>query len=481
MKKNIIYILFISITLYACSDFLEQEPGEQISIEEQLSNKNGILAALNGIYRDIEDILSSRHAIYADVQGGNITFTPSTVTNLVEIPTVIENSYNFSDLEDESNYADYYAAFYDIINQGNILLFYLPEFTFLTSEEQQQLEAELLTIRAFAHYQLSIHYAQNYNFTSDASHLGIVYNTAPLTIGEDFPSRLTMSETYDHLKSDLNEALELYTENQSLAGPVYSYFNTNTTKALYARIALQMNDWETAFSMSDAVIKTSGISLTSKENYITEWEAEEISVSEVILEFSAPRTTEGQVSSSISEHFIYNSSNNYGRYVASGDLANLYDNGDIRKDMFLEVSIPTNTNNILTNEPYYFTKKFQGNPGTPFIRLSEIYLIRAEANARLEQLNSALTDLNTIRERANLAALTDTSNILEDIFTERRKELAFEGHLLFDLIRFKKDVTRNLGCISTVCGLTYPSNNYILPIPSSSTDFNENIIQNEGY
>lgn len=481
MKKKIIYILFISITLFACSDFLEQEPGEQISIEEQLSNKSGVLAALNGIYRDIEDLMSSRYVIYADVQGGNITFSPSSLTNLVEIPTVIENSYNFSDLEDQSDYADYYAALYEIINQANIILFYSANYSFLTSEEQQQLEAELLTVRAFAHYQISIHYAQNYNFTSDASHLGIVYNTAKLTVGEDFPTRLTMFETYNHLKSDLNKALDLYTENQSLAGPEYSYFNENTTKALYARIALQMNDWETAFSMSDAVIKTSGKALTTKENYISEWEAEETPVSEVILEFSAPRTTEGQVSSSISEHFIYNSNTNYGRYVASGDMVNLYDADDIRKNMFLEVSLPTKVNNITADEAYYFTKKFQGNAGTSFIRLSEMYLIRAEANARQNLLDDALIDLNIIRERANISALTETSNLLESIFSERRKELAFEGHLFFDLARFKMDVNRDLGCIGTVCGLTYPSNKYILPIPSSSIDFNENIIQNEGY
>ena len=481
MKKNLIYILLISFTFYACSDFLDQEPGEQISIKEQLSNKNGVLSALNGIYRDIEGLLSAREIIYADLQGGNITFTPSTVSKLIEIPTIIENSYNFSDLADESNYETYYSDLYEIINQSNVLLFYFDEFTFLTTEEQNQLKAELLTIRAFAHYQLCIHYAQNYNFTTNASHLGIVYNTKPLTIGKDFPFRLTVAETYNQLKLDLDTALDLFTKTPSLPGPDYSYFNAKTTQALYARIALQMNDWEKAFSLSDTVIKTSGITLTNKENYISEWEADETPVSEIILEFSAPRTTEGQVSSSISAHFIYNSNSNYGRYVASEDLVNLYNDEDIRKNMFLEINLPTNTDNIVTNQTYYFTKKFQGNAGTSFIRLSEMYLIRAEANARLNLLEDALTDLNTIRTRANLPILTDDSNILNDIFMERRKELAFEGHLLFDSVRFKKGIDRNSGCISTVCSLAYPSSKFILPIPQSSTQLNENITQNEDY
>lgn len=474
-------MLCFFLSFYACSDFLDQEPDQQISIKEQLSSKEGILMAINGIYRDIEALLSSREVIYADVQGGNITFTPSRVNFFVTTPSIIESSYNFSDQEQGSDYAGYYADLYDIINQTNVLLSYFDTFTFLSDNEKNQLQAELLTIRAFAHYQVTIHYAQNYNFTTIGSHLGIVYNTSPIIAGVDFPSRLTLNETYNLLKSDLDTALNLYTNTQTLTGPLYSYFNPTTTKTLYARIALQMNDWEKAFTLSDNVISTSGISLTSKENYVAEWEFDEDPISEVILEFSAPRTSEGNVSSSISEHFIYNSNANYANYVASGDLLQLYESADIRTNMFLQQNLPTIINNIKTDIPYYFTKKFQGKPGTTFIRLSEMYLIRAEANARLNNLDDALIDLNTIRERSNLLALNTTATILNDIFLERRRELAFEGHLLFDIVRFKKDVTRNLGCTGSVCSLTYPSNYFVLPIPSSSTDLNENIQQNEGY
>ena len=110
-----------------------------------------------------------------------------------------------------------------------------------------------------------------------------------------------------------------------------------------------------------------------------------------------------------------------------------------------------------------------------------MYLIRAEANARLNKPTEALQDLNSIRERANLSALTATANLLEEIFLERRRELAFEGHLFFDIIRFKKDVIRDKGCLANVCNLNYPSNFFILPIPQSSIELNENIQQNEGY
>jgi hypothetical protein len=481
MKKTTLYILVLCMTFYACSDFLDQEPDQQISINEQLSSKEGVLMALNGIYKDLEVLFSSREIIYADVQGGNITFTPATNDKLIETPSSIEKSYEFSDREDESDYANYYKKLYGIINQTNVIFSKFDSYAFFTENEQNQLQAELLTIRAFAHYQIAIHYAQPYHFTTDASHLGVIYNTTILIAGVDFPSRSTLKETYDLIKFDLNTALSLYTNTQALAGPNHSYFNTNTTQALYARMALQMNDWEQAFNAANTVITTSGVSLTSKENYVAEWELDEVPISEILLEFSAPRTSEGDVSSSISAHFIYNSPINYAKYVASGDLLNLYEPNDIRADMFLEVPLPTIINNIEQDLPYYFTKKFQGNAGTSFIRLSEMYLIRAEANARLANMTNALADLNTIRERSNLLPLEITANVLESIFLERRRELAFEGHLLFDIARYKKDVNRNLGCIANTCNLSYPSNFFILPIPASSTDLNENIQQNEGY
>ena len=458
--------------IVSCNDFLKLEPGQQISIKEQLSTKNGLELSLNGLYYDIEDLFSSFQVIYPDVQGGNITFSPVINNKEVSISSIIENSYNFSDFAEDSNYTGFYTSLYDIINQINVILVYFDTYTFLSQDERNQLQAELLAMRAFAHYQISIMYAQNYNFTSDASHLGIVYNTSPLLIGVDFPARKTMQETYTLLKNDLNTALSLFTNTQFLAGASISLFNATTTEALYARIALQMNDWETAYNYADTIITTSGISLTSKE---------EDPVSEIILEFSVRRTTEGAVSQSISQWFAYESNTNYARYIASGDLLDLYTPDDVRANMFLEQQLPTKVNGVDVNLPYYFTKKYQDGAGTTFIRLSEMYLIRAEANARLNKPTEALSDLNIIRERANLSALNSSSDILEEIFLERRRELAFEGHLLFDIIRFKKNIIRNKGCLANVCNLNYPSNFFILPIPQSSTLLNENIQQNEGY
>ena len=71
-------------------------------------------------------------------------------------------------------------------------------------------------------------------------------------------------------------------------------------------------------------------------------------------------------------------------------------------------------------------------------RLADIYLLRAECRARLNKNAEAIADLNEIRKRAN-AKLYDASEYGGDlrfaIFKEREKELLFEGHRYYDVIR----------------------------------------------
>ena len=291
-----------------------------------------------------------------------------------------------------------------------------------------------------------------------------------------------MAGTYEALKVDLDQALELFGNENILSGEAdYAYWNAINTQALYGRMALQMNDWEQALFYSNEVINNSGVTLIPESSYVSEWEENLLPVSEVLMEFATPKNDEGSVSSSISEHYRFNSDDDYGSYVASGDLIELYSPDDVRAGMFNEQLLTTSINQVDTEVNYFFTKKFQGDAGVILIRLSEMYLIRAEANVRLGNDAQAITDLNMIRTRAGLEALADDSDILEEIFLERRRELAFEGHLLFDLMRYRKDIVRENGCISLQCDLSYPSDFFILPIPFTSIGLNENIEQNAGY
>jgi hypothetical protein len=483
--KYLKYIIIILIfSLQSCSDFLEQEPGTQTSIDELLQNKEGVLIALKGLYKDVEaNVRGERFAVYSDLQGGNIKFTPTSSGNsLGQITpgTNIREVYSFEDTEETSNFASFYSGNYSIINQANLILEYTPKLTDATDAEKKQIKAEALTIRAYAHFLLSQVYCQDYGYTPDASHLGIVYNTESIKAGLKYPKRETLATTYSLIINDLKTAVDNYSDASLMAGPAYSYFNRNNAKALLARVYLYKKDWANAYETANDVITNSGSKLMTSADYIAQWEQPDLPVSEALLEFSIPKDAESNASSSMASYFGVNA-NTYARYVASNDLLNLYENNDIRKQLFLTANLQTLVNGLLTPVPYNFTLKFQDNAGYVAFRLSEMYLIRAEASFENNQAALAMEDINTIRARANATLLTNTSNLKEEIFLERRRELCFEGHLFFDLVRNHKDIDRNDGCISTNCSMTYPSLKFVLPIPQYNINLNENLQQNESY
>jgi hypothetical protein len=144
----------------------------------------------------------------------------------------------------------------------------------------------------------------------------------------------------------------------------------------------------------------------------------------------------------------------------------------------------------ISGTSYFFTKKYATGStlATPvkILRLSEIYLIRAEA--AVEKTNTDFTqanaDLNTIIKRADPSAVTANYSVKTDlvnaILLERRKELAFEGNLLFDLLRKGKDIVRN-DCNASICNLPNTDYRLVMPFPAETVNANRSMVQNQGY
>jgi hypothetical protein len=100
----------------------------------------------------------------------------------------------------------------------------------------------------------------------------------------------------------------------------------------------------------------------------------------------------------------------------------------------------------------YYLRKFMNEAHTDLItyrstqtwvelRLAEVYLNRAEANFRLGNSGPAISDLNTVRGRSGVA-LPPLSGLSGDalfkaIRQERKIELAYEGHLYWDMRRWR--------------------------------------------
>ena len=110
------------------------------------------------------------------------------------------------------------------------------------------------------------------------------------------------------------------------------------------------------------------------------------------------------------------------------------------------------------------------------LRLADVILLYAEALNENGNSSSAITQLNKIRSRANLANVTATAKatVRTAIANERRLELALEGHRWFDLVR--------TGTVNTEMGMTIDSNYHLFPIPTSEIFASNGVItQNPGY
>jgi starch-binding outer membrane protein, SusD/RagB family len=87
-----------------------------------------------------------------------------------------------------------------------------------------------------------------------------------------------------------------------------------------------------------------------------------------------------------------------------------------------------------------------------------------------------LTYVNYITSRRNATPIASTgAQLFEDIITERRKELAFEGDRYLDLQRLKRDVVRSVNYPAAARNIPYSNFRRVLPIPQAELDANENI------
>lgn len=126
------------------------------------------------------------------------------------------------------------------------------------------------------------------------------------------------------------------------------------------------------------------------------------------------------------------------------------------------------------------TTKFQFNSpnDVPIMRISDIYLIRAEAKLRNGDAAGALADVNYLRSKRSAAGKTLpalASVTLDDILKERGYELYWEGLRRQDLIRFGKfgDAWQE----KPVTAAT----KILFAIPTSAISVNANLTQNPSY
>lgn len=146
--------------------------------------------------------------------------------------------------------------------------------------------------------------------------------------------------------------------------------------------------------------------------------------------------------------------------------------------------------------PKFYILKASGQEGVPHLwspvisRLAEMYLIKAEAYAKLNNATAALENVNIIRQRAGIPVYESTADfpegkdLLEIVLEERRLELAFEGHRKFDVFRNNLTMDRRYPGTHLTGSDPYfeilPTDDRVIEyIPESQINAQPSLIQND--
>ncbi|WP_413998632.1 RagB/SusD family nutrient uptake outer membrane protein [Flavobacterium sp. W1B] len=451
MKKynyKIILISLLTFSFVSCDDNLTITPEQAITTDMAIKTPSNLKKILNSAYGDARS-----SALY----GGGIALASELIANDGDLywdGTYIQpGQYDEKAiLTDNSFVESMWLRAYKISNQANIILDNLAVFTDDTDKDITQGEAKFL--RGLVYFDLARLFAKPYVSGSVNSQLGVPIMLEPILDPHKitFPSRNTLEEVYNQVILDLTDAYNLLPETNGIYATKYS------AAALLARVYLQKGDYLNARNMADIVINDSGTTLTA--TFAKAFNNPENSTEDLFA---------WQVSSqdaSANDFNVFWAGEDFGGRSGNPDISietqhwDIYDDAaDQRAGFFYEAD-------------YWCTTKWQNQfANIPFLRLAEMYLIRAESNFRLGTLIglSPVDDINMLRGRSGASLFLSVD--LATILMERKRELSFEGFALFDAKRLRQ----NIGSIP------YNANNLVLPIPLREMDVNKNLVQNDGY
>ena len=463
MKKynHKIVILSVCISLLglivSCDSFTEVDlPSSQLTAGDVFENKATATAAMVDIYSKIRDHglltgypsgLSSQLGLYSD----ELKFYGLSGTGQA-------NFYNNALLASDVEMAELWNSSYNQIYAANAVLGGVANSTALLPVDKAQLTGEALFVRALIHFYLVNSFGPvPYITTTDYRVNSVVH-------------RMPETEVYTDIKNDLEQAIALLPADY--VGSERVRPNKWAAQAMLARVYLYLQQWDEASNAASAVLNESGLyvwpntldGIFKKESPATIWQ--------LMPSVDGANTYEGGT-------FIFTQGPPPSLSI-SEDLINAFTASDLRKTEWLKnVTDGTTT--------WYHANKYKeaSNTGSSqeysiVLRLSEQYLIRAEARAHSGDLIGAKEDLNKTRNLAGLGNTTaiTADEIIDAVLQERRLELFTEfGHRFFDLKRTGK-LDQTLSPIKPQWGTT----DRLLPIPESELLLNPNLApQNAGY
>jgi hypothetical protein len=462
-NKILVVGLVIALSSFAsCKKLIEipANPPSNITRQQAFADSSTALSTVAGVYS-------------LTPGGGGIPYQDGVFTFVTSLSghDVRNNSYN-SDETVFFNYSltalnteinDVWQAHYTEIYQVNDVLNGITGNSALSAPFIKQISGEMEFVRAYCYF----------NMVN-------LFGGVPLVTTTDYNTnahlpRVTPAAIYTQIETDLNDAAKKLTATYPSAGHLRA--NLYTVRALQAKVNLYQRNWQAAYNEADSVIKSGNFNL-------------ETDLSRVFLDGSneaiwqVPILNQYQGSSEALS-FIPSSTDSAPNYPVTDSLINQFEPGDLRMANWLGM-------NVVNGQNVYYPAKYKDqSPTTPatdymLLRYADIYLVRAEAAAQLNNLGQAITDINTVRTRAGLAGTkvdaTSQTAVLGAVLKERRTEMFTEmGNRWFDLNRTSTDNKYPASGQAPAVLSGWQPFNALYAIPQTQRNLNIALTQNQGY
>lgn len=490
--KKIIFNSYLAaaILLASCQkDVTEIVPPDRLSSNLAFSTAQKAESSVMGAYNALQsaDYLSGRALVYIDLLGNDIYDRTNFFGDLPRF-NLLSNAGFAGGL--------WNAGYISIATANRAIAGLAANPGVVTAAKEKELTAECLFIRAVSSFYLVNFFAQPYNFTAGATHLGIPIVTENFTSNDPAANkpRSTVAQVYTAIISDLTAALA---DLPAVYGTAASYASkTRATKAaaaaLLARVHLYKGDYANAKSVSLNIINGQYGTFALNASPAGAFGPANYQTAESIWSIPNNTTDNPNTNNALPQHYFPGGRGDLAISTNFRDIATnpYFAIDDRRRNLIISGTTSATASSFFTNKyPDIATR----SDWAPILRYAEVLLTYAEASAQVATGidADAVAKLNLVRDRARvgapqytIASFATKADLINAILGERRIELAFEGHRFWDIMRVKGTVTNKFDGdgITVLPAQAFGANKSILPIPQAEVDKSIGIlVQNPGY
>jgi hypothetical protein len=452
MKRSFYYNLFpVPVLLVLLSGCVKDvNPSDALTTGTLTETTAGLTEAVNGAYAllkdhvefagstDLNNMYLRQYFQCSDFASDDVVCGQTTTDPLFY-------SFSLDHTPTQTNTRYFWYISYKIINDANTVIDALQGKSSLDAASSQLL-GECYFLRAFCHFNLVRLYAMPY--TESPTGAGVILRTSITDPPQK--ARATVTDVYQEVIRDAEQGAALMGQSRGV-----TYATREAAWALLSRVFLYEENNDSTAYYATQVINSGKFSLTTASTFPSMF-ANAQTATETIFCVAFTTNDDYGKDGSIASMVYSNGNSGWGEEYASASLRDTMSTHpeDIR---WSYIVADTDANGNLQEKngiPIYYITKFSFQGGSPTLsspimfRLAEMYLNRAEAEAKAGQTALALADVDMIRQNRGLqtslynGAVPAGFSLLDVVLKERRLELAFEGHRTFDVYRNKRSMNR---------------------------------------